>query len=78
MSGLVAGAPADILALADDVAFEGRSGDALLDSFIFVSQRGVIDGVWRAGRKLVSGGVHVSRGPIAARFRATLRKLLSA
>ena len=77
VSGLAVGAPADIVSLDDDVALAGRSGDAILDSFIFASRRGVIDGVWRAGRKLVSGGMHVNRAPIAARFRSTLQRLLA-
>jgi formiminoglutamate deiminase len=76
--GLVAGASADIVSLNDDVALTARSGDAILDSFVFASPRGVVDGVWRAGRKLVSGGVHVNRTPVAARFRATLQRLLAA
>jgi cytosine/adenosine deaminase-related metal-dependent hydrolase len=76
--GLAVGAPADIISLGDDVALAARAGDAILDSFIFASPRGVIDGVWRAGRKVVSGGVHVNRAPIAARYRATLQRLLSA
>jgi len=76
-TGLIVGAPADIISLRDDdLAFAARSGDAILDSFVFATQRGVIDGVWRAGRKVVSGGVHINRAPIAARFRATLQRLL--
>jgi formiminoglutamate deiminase len=75
--GLAVGACADIISLSDDVAFTARSDDAILDTFIFASQRGIIDGVWRAGRKVVSGGVHVNRAPIAARFRTTLQRLLA-
>jgi formiminoglutamate deiminase len=78
VSGLAVGAPADIVSLSDDdVALAARTGDAILDSFVFASQRGVIDGVWRAGRKVVSGGVHVNRASITARFRATLQRLLA-
>ena len=76
--GLSVGAAADIVSLSDDITLAARSGDAILDSFIFASQRGVIDSVWRAGRKLVSGGVHVNRAAVAARFRATLQRLLAA
>lgn len=75
--GLTVGAPADIVALADDVALAGRAADQFLDTFIFANSRGLIDGVWRAGRKVVSGGAHLERGPIAARFRATLQRLLT-
>jgi formimidoylglutamate deiminase len=76
-SGLSVGASADIVSLSDDVALAGRDGDSILDTFIFANPRRLIDSVWRAGRKVVSGGVHVDRAPVAARFRATLQKLLS-
>ncbi|WP_019831166.1 formimidoylglutamate deiminase [Sphingomonas sp. PR090111-T3T-6A] len=68
---LVAGAPADIVALADDG--EGVSGDALLDRWIFARSR--IDSVWRAGRQVVREGCHVARDRIARRYRETLRRL---
>jgi formiminoglutamate deiminase len=77
-SGIAVGAPADIVSLADDIAFAGRSNDAILDTFIFANPRGLIDSVWRAGRKVVSGGVHANRAAVAARFRATLQRLLAA
>ncbi len=78
VSGLAVGAAADIVSLNDDVALAARTGDAILDSFIFASPRAAIDGVWRAGQKVVSGGVHVRRAAIAARFRVTLQKLVTA
>ncbi len=78
LQGLAVGAPADIVSLVDDVAFAGRVDDAILDTFVFASSRGLIDGVWRAGRKVVSGGVHANRAAIATRFRATLQRLLAA
>jgi formiminoglutamate deiminase len=78
VAGLTVGASADIVSLSDDVALAARTDDAILDSFIFSSPRGVVDGVWRAGRKVVSGGVHANRAPIAVRFRATLQRLLAA
>jgi cytosine/adenosine deaminase-related metal-dependent hydrolase len=77
VGGLAVGAAADIVSLHDDIALGGRSGDTILDSFIFASQRGAIDSVWRAGRKVVSGGVHVNRAAIAARFRASLQRLVA-
>ncbi len=68
---LVAGAPADIVALAGDG--EGATGDALLDRWIFA--QGSIDAVWRAGRQVVRDGRHVARDAITARYRDTLRRL---
>jgi formimidoylglutamate deiminase len=77
-AGLAVGAPADIVSLNDDVVLTAGTRDAILDSFIFASPRGAIDGVWRAGSKVVSGGVHVNRTSIATRFRATVQRLLAA
>jgi formimidoylglutamate deiminase len=71
--GLGVGMPADIVALRPDG--EGASQDALLDRWIFA--RGDIDTVWRAGREVVREGRHTGRDAIAARYRATLRRLVS-
>ena len=70
-AALAAGAPADIVALADDG--EGASGDALLDRWIFAQGR--VETVWRAGRLCVQDGRHVCRDRIAARYRETLSRL---
>lgn len=59
-------------------SLEGRRGDALLDGWIFAARTGVIDSVWRRGRKVVTGGRHVARDAIATRYRGTLARLLSA
>jgi formimidoylglutamate deiminase len=78
-SGLVTGGFADIVSLdAEHVALAGRSGDAVLDSWIFGAGRGLVDCVWARGRKVVEGGRHVARESIAQRFRQTLEGLLSA
>ncbi len=75
-AGLVVGASADILALdADHPAFAGREGDALLDGLIFAN--GAIADVWRAGVPVVTGGRHKARDAVAARFRATVERVLS-
>lgn len=77
--GFEVGAPADFFSLdAEHVTFAGRAGDQLLDTFIFAGGERCIDGVWRAGRKVVSGGRHHAREAIAARYRATLERLLRA
>ncbi|MES1263727.1 MAG: formimidoylglutamate deiminase, partial [Peristeroidobacter soli] len=69
---------ADFFSLSgDDIAFEGRREDALLDSWIFGGGQRGIDGVWRAGRRVVSGGRHEARDPISAAYRKTLKKLLA-
>ena len=76
--GLVVGADADIVSL--DTAQDSmlsRRGDALLDSWIFGARAPVVDCVWRYGRKLVTGGRHIRRDAIAARYRHVLAALLS-
>ena len=54
----------------------GACADALLDSFIFAGGRS-IDGVWRAGRKVVVEGVHIARQTIARHFAAAVERLLA-
>jgi formimidoylglutamate deiminase len=78
-SGLTEGAFADIVSLnAHDVALAGRSGDALLDSWIFGAGRSLVDCVWARGRKVVRDGRHHARETIALRFRQRLEGLLAA
>jgi formiminoglutamate deiminase len=59
-----------------DPAFASRTGDAILDSWIFAA-RAPIDCVWINGKKRVENGSHVLRDAIDARFRATLARLLA-
>ena len=76
-TGIAQGAPADFFSLdADAEVFAERSGDALLDSFVFAGARAPIVGVWRAGRKVVSAGRHLARDQAAKVWRATLARLL--
>jgi formiminoglutamate deiminase len=75
--GLMSGADADIVSL--DTAHDSllyRRGDTLLDSWIFAARAPAIDCVWRYGRKLVSGGRHIRRDAISARYRRALARLL--
>lgn len=60
----------------NDPAFANRSGDAILDSWIFAA-RAPVDCVWRNGRKLVDGGRHIHADAIAARYRQTLARILA-
>jgi formimidoylglutamate deiminase len=76
-SGLTEGGFADIVSLdAGAVALAGRSGDAILDSWIFGAGRSLIDCVWARGCKVVRDGRHHAREAIARRFRQTLEGLL--
>jgi formimidoylglutamate deiminase len=67
---------ADLLALdmrAVDLA--GRQGDGLLDAWIFASGDRVVTDVWSAGRHIVTGGRHVAREAVEARYRAVTARL---
>ncbi len=76
-SGLSVGASADIVSLdTSGVAFGGRSGDAVLDSWIFGAPTGSIRSVWRAGREVVKDGRHIARDGIEARYRKALSAVL--
>ena len=76
-SGLAVGHSADLVSLdADHPCLIGRSGDALIDGWLFAGGRGVIDCVWRHGAKVVSQGRHHARDAIVRRYRATLCGLL--
>ena len=77
-AGIAKGAAADFLSLSDESsALAGRAGDALLDSVIFAAGGECIDGVWRAGRKVVTQGRHHARGEVGSRYREVLQRLLS-
>jgi formimidoylglutamate deiminase len=74
--GLAPGAPLDLVTLASGhPALSGRGGDEILDSWIFAGGRALIDCVWRAGVKLVSGGQHRARQAIVERYRWALHRL---
>ena len=77
-AGIAFSAPADLIALdPQHPSLVGRRSDPVLDSWIFAAHS-CIDSVWRAGVRLVSGGQHHAREPIAARYRQTLERLLRA
>jgi len=77
-AGLGVGAPADLLELDEQhPAMQHRTGDALLDSWLFAARNGALRGVWRNGRQLVRDGRHVNREAIAARYQAALGRILA-
>ncbi len=76
--GLTANAPFDLVSLeAAHPALIERREDEVLDSWIFAAGRDVIDCVWRAGEKVVSGGHHRRREAIVARYRRAMKALLA-
>jgi formiminoglutamate deiminase len=75
-AGIVAGARADIVSLIPDpIVLEGRTGDRILDAWIFASRRPLIDCVWAHGVKQVSGGRHRREHVVTARFLDVMRRL---
>jgi formiminoglutamate deiminase len=77
-AGIAVGRSADLLTLAaGHPTLAGKTGDSILDAWIF-AEGGSIDCVWSRGRKLVEGGRHISRDPIAAAWRAAMAKLAGA
>jgi len=76
--GLALGARADLLCLnSHHPAIVGRSGDALLDGWIFAGTPAIVAAVWRDGDKVVRQGRHKDGERIGARYRQTLEKLLA-
>jgi formimidoylglutamate deiminase len=76
--GLAPGASCDLVSLAaGHPALLERRDDEILDSWIFAGGRSLIDCVWRAGVRLVSGGRHRERDAVLARYARTLKRLRS-
>ena len=70
---------ADLVALdTTDLWLEGLAGDQLLDAFVFAGGDGLVTDLWSAGRHIVRDGRHVARDAVAARYRATMRRLRDA
>lgn len=77
-AGIAPGAPADLVSLDPDrPTMAGKSGDAILDAWIFAGGTRV-DSVWIAGQRRVSEGRHQGREAIAARFRQAMSELTAA
>jgi formiminoglutamate deiminase len=77
-AGLAAGASLDLISLnADHPAMAGASGDSILDAWVFAARGGATDGVWRRGRKIVTGGRHHDRDEIARAYRRVIARVLS-
>ena len=76
-TGIAVGQAADFVTLeTDDLAYAGRSDDALLDSLVFAGPKRAIRTVWRRGRIVVENGRHVGRDAIEARYRRALDAVL--
>jgi formimidoylglutamate deiminase len=71
-----AGYFADVMAL-DGRAIDlvGRSGDAVLDSFVVAADDRLVRDVWAAGRHMVTAGKHRHNRSITTAYRATIQSL---
>ena len=75
--GIAPGMLADLTALdATHIDLEGRSGDTLLDSFIFAGDSSMVSDVWAAGRHMVRDGRHVGREAIMGAYRKAIAELM--
>ncbi|MBA3448158.1 MAG: formimidoylglutamate deiminase [Pseudaminobacter sp.] len=74
---IAAGASANFLSLdATHPSLAGKSGDGILDAWIFANGAKV-DCVWIKGERLVAQGRHLARDSVAQRFRAAMLELLA-
>ncbi|MDP3525345.1 MAG: formimidoylglutamate deiminase [Hoeflea sp.] len=76
---IAVGKLADLMALdAQSVDLAGRSGDTLLDCFVFAGDDRMISDVWSAGRHMVSRGRHIGREAIVQNYVRTMKDLREA
>lgn len=67
---------ADMIALDNDsVHLAGKSGDTILDSYIFAGDDHLVKEVWSAGRHVVTDGVHIKHEEITNRYKEIMRQL---
>jgi len=76
-SGAIApGMWADLMTLdGTAVDLEGRTGDRVLDAWIFAGSDKMLRDVWAAGRHVVEDGRHVARERVEAGYRRVMRGL---
>jgi formiminoglutamate deiminase len=76
--GLAAGNAADFVTLdAAHPVLHGRTGDQLLDSWIFAARNTCIDTVWKRGEKLVSGGRHRANESVTRRYLKVVDRIMT-
>ncbi len=70
---------ADLMALdSQAVDLVERSGDTLLDCFVFAGHDRMITDVWSAGRHQVRGGRHVDQAAITKQYLEAMKELRQA
>ncbi|MEM9639733.1 MAG: amidohydrolase family protein, partial [Pseudomonadota bacterium] len=70
---------ADLLVLDTSAPhLDGRTGDTLLDTWIFAADDRLVTDVWSAGRHVVQNGRHIRHQIISDTYRRTLSELRDA
>ncbi len=67
---------ADLMVLDDaHIDLSSRTGDTLLDTYIFAGSDRMVTELWAAGRHMVKDGQHVARGEITRKYMQVLQQL---
>ncbi|WP_417823022.1 formimidoylglutamate deiminase [Thalassospira lucentensis] len=70
------GALADLMALdSTTVDLIGRTGDTILDTYIFAGDDRMVRDVWSAGRHVVTDGHHIAHDAITDEYRKVMEQL---
>lgn len=73
------GALADLMALdGSAVDLIGRTGDTILDTYVFAGDDRMVRDVWSAGRHVVTEGRHIAHDTITGRYRKVMEQLKEA
>jgi formimidoylglutamate deiminase len=76
IAGIAPGQRADLLVLdADAPVLVGKTGDALLDGFVFGGNASPIRDVYVGGRRVVAGGHHAGEAAVFERFREAVARV---
>jgi formiminoglutamate deiminase len=79
IGAIAPGRRADIIVLdPDHIALAERTGDAILDSWIFASTHSPVSEVYLNGKRVVENGRHAARSGIEATFRSVMKRLAGA
>jgi formiminoglutamate deiminase len=77
VGAIAPGHRADLVVLdAGAPALVGRSGDDILDGWIFAARESPVREVWVGGRRVVAEGRHLLREQVFRRFAATIERIL--
>jgi formimidoylglutamate deiminase len=78
VAGIAPGQRADLLVLeSDSASLAGKTGDTLLDAFIFAGSTNPIRDVFVGGKRVIADGRHAAEASIRDTYRRTLTRLLA-